>query len=162
VVAAVREWKADGYDIDGCAILIRDRHQSMEIENALIEADIDYRTPPMAGYLQRDEILFLRGLLAIALQDFAAVKSEPVRTAIVDALVAFSEMKFSGAQHGQLQAANPEEPGLLGELFLIEDDRRDGVEPGYRDVASVATKRAVIARWPGWPRWTRTRRPPPC
>jgi DNA helicase-2/ATP-dependent DNA helicase PcrA len=36
-------------------------------------------------------------------------------------------------------------PDLLGELFLIEDERRDGVEPGYRDVASVATKRAVIA-----------------
>jgi DNA helicase-2/ATP-dependent DNA helicase PcrA len=145
VVAAVREWKADGYDIDGCAILIRDRHQSMEIENALIEADIDYRTPPMAGYLQRDEILFLRGLLAIALKDFAAVKSDQVRTAIVDALVAFSEMKFPAHSMDNFKQQIVKSPDLLGELFMIEDERRDGVEPGYRDVASVATKRAVIA-----------------
>ncbi|MTV36106.1 ATP-dependent helicase [Duganella radicis] len=145
VVAAVRQWKADGYDLDGCAILIRDRHQSMAIENALIEADIDYRTPPMAGYLQRDEILFLRGLLAIALKDFAAVKSEQVRTAIVDALVAFSEMKFSAHSMDNFKQQILKSPDLLGELFLIEDERRDGVVPGYRDVASEGTKRAVIA-----------------
>jgi DNA helicase-2/ATP-dependent DNA helicase PcrA len=144
VVAAVREWKADGHHYDGCAILIRDRHQSMAIENALIEADIDYRTPPMAGYLQRDEILFLRGLLAIALKDFAAVKSEQVRVAIVDALVAFSEMKFSAYSMDNFKQQILKSPDLLGELFLIEDERRDGVEPGYRDVASAATKRAVI------------------
>ncbi|MRW91978.1 AAA family ATPase [Duganella sp. FT80W] len=145
VVAAVREWKADGHDYDGCAILIRDRHQSMDIENALIEADIDYRTPPMAGYLQRDEILFLRGLLAIALKDFGAIKSEQVRTAIVDALVAFSEMKFSAHSMDNFKQQILKSPDLLGELFLIEDERRDGVLPGYRDVASEGTKRAVIA-----------------
>lgn len=144
-VAAVRAWKADGHSYDGCAILIRDRHQSMTIENALIEADIDYRTPPMAGYLQRDEILFLRGLLAIALRDFAAVKSEPVRMAIVDALVAFSEMKFSARSMDNFKQQIVKSPELLGELFLIEDERRDGAEPGYRDVASEGTKRAVIA-----------------
>ncbi|MYM67451.1 UvrD-helicase domain-containing protein [Pseudoduganella sp. FT55W] len=143
-VAAVRQWKADGYDIDGCAILIRDRHQSMAIENALIDADIDYRTPPMAGYLQRDEILFLRGLLAIALKDFGAVKSEQVRTAIVDALVAFSEMKFSPRSMDNFKQQILKSPDLLGELFLIEDERRDGVVASYRDVASEATKRAVI------------------
>ncbi|NVM77611.1 DNA helicase-2/ATP-dependent DNA helicase PcrA [Duganella sp. SG902] len=145
VVAAVRQWKADGHSYDGCAILIRDRHQSMAIENALIEADIDYRTPPMAGYLQRDEILFLRGLLAIALRDFGAVKSEQVRSAIVDALVAFSEMKFSSHSMDNFKQQILKSPDLLGELFLIEDERRDGVEPGYREVASEATKRAVIA-----------------
>jgi DNA helicase-2/ATP-dependent DNA helicase PcrA len=144
VVAAVRQWKAEGNAYDGCAILIRDRHQSMAIENALIEADIDYRTPPMAGYLQRDEILFLRGLLAIGLKDFGAVKSEQVRVAIVDALVAFSEMKFAARSMDNFKQQILKSPELLGELFLIEDQRRDGTEPGYRDVASHATKRAVI------------------
>jgi DNA helicase-2/ATP-dependent DNA helicase PcrA len=144
VVQAVRQWKADGHSFDGCAILLRDRHQSMAIENALIEADIDYRTPPMAGYLQRDEILFLRGLLAIGLKDFAAVKSEQVRLAVVDALVAFSEMKFSARSMDNFKQQILKSPDLLGELFMIEDERRDGVEPGYRDVASQGTKRAVI------------------
>lgn len=143
-VAAVRQWKADGHAFDGCAILIRDRHQSMAIENALIEADIDYRTPPMAGYLQRDEMLFLRGMLAIALKDFAAVKSEQVRGAIVDAMVAFSEMKFSAPRMDNFKAQIGKDPALLGELFMIEDEQRDGEEPTYRDVASQATKKAVI------------------
>ncbi|MYM28487.1 AAA family ATPase [Duganella sp. CY15W] len=144
-VAAVRQWKADGHDYDDCAILIRDRHQSMAIENALIEADIDYRTPPMAGYLQRDEILFLRGLLAIALKDFGAVKSEQVRTAIVDAMVAFSEMKFAARSMDNFKQQILKSPDLLGELFLIEDERREGMEASYRDVASEGTKRNVIA-----------------
>ena len=145
VVAAVRQWKSDGHSFDGCAILIRDRHQSIAIENALIEADIDYRTPPMAGYLQRDEILFLRGLLAIALKDFAAVKSEQVRVAVVDALVAFSEMKFHARSMDNFKQQISKSPDLLGELFLIEDERRDGLASSYRDVASEGTKRAVIA-----------------
>lgn len=145
VLAAVRQWKADGHSHDGCAILIRDRHQSMAIENALIEADIDYRTPPMAGYLQRDEILFLRGLLAIALKNFAAVKSEQVRVAIVDALVAFSEMRFAARSMDNFKQQILKSPDLLGELFLIDDERRDDLPPSYRDVASEGTKRAVIA-----------------
>ncbi len=144
VVAAVQRWKADGHPFDSCAILIRDRHQSVAIENALIEADIDYRTPAMAGYLQRDEILFLRGMLAIALRDFRAVKSEQVRGAVVDALVAFSEMAFSARRIDHFKTQIAKSPDLLGELFLIEDEYRDGVEPSWRDVASVTTKRAVI------------------
>lgn len=145
VVAAVKQWKADGHPLDGCAILIRDRHQSMMIENALIDADIDYRTPVMAGYLQRDEILFLRGLLAIGLKDFAAVKSAEVRGAIVDALIAFSEMKFAAKRLDNFKTQIVKDPALIGELFLIEDEApRDGEYPGYRDVASQATKRAVI------------------
>lgn len=144
VVEAVKRWKADGQALDGCAILIRDRHQSVAIENALIEADIDYRTPAMAGYLQRDEILFLRGMLAIALRDFRAVKSEQVRGAVVDALVAFSEMAFTARRIDHFKTQIAKSPDLLGELFLIEDEHRDGVEPTWRDVASVTTKRAVI------------------
>lgn len=144
VVEAVKRWKADGQALDGCAILIRDRHQSVAIENALIEADINYRTPAMAGYLQRDEILFLRGMLAIALRDFRAVKSEQVRGAVVDALVAFSEMAFTARRIDHFKTQIAKSPDLLGELFLIEDEHRDGVEPTWRDVASVTTKRAVI------------------
>ena len=149
VIAAIQQWKADGHAYDGCAILIRDLHQSMAIENALIEADIDYRTPAMAGYLQRDEILFLRGMLAIALKDFAAVKSDQVRSAIVDAMIAFSEMKFTARRMDNFKTQIVRDPALLGELFLIEDEHRDGEETSYRDVASQATKQAVIAAI-GW------------
>ncbi|MYN45681.1 UvrD-helicase domain-containing protein [Pseudoduganella sp. FT93W] len=144
VIAALRQWQADGYGADQCAILLRERHQSIALENALIDAAIPYRTPAMAGYLQRDEILFLRGLLAIGLNDFAAIRTPALRMAVVDALVAFSEMGFGPGQLDHFKAQISKEPTLLGELYLIEAPRRDGVAPDYRSVAASATRRAVI------------------
>ncbi|GAB2879260.1 hypothetical protein GCM10027277_55670 [Pseudoduganella ginsengisoli] len=102
IVAAIKAWKKDGYPIDGCTVLLRDRHQAIAVEQALMHAKIGYRTPPMAGYLQRDEILFLRGMMAIALKDLAAVKSQDVRMAIVEALAVFGE---AGHSHEQLEQA---------------------------------------------------------
>lgn len=144
VLAALQSWHKDGHPADQCAILIREHHQSIALENALIDAGIAYRTPPMAGYLQRDEILFVRGLLAIALRDFAAIKSAQVRAAVVDALMAFSEMRFSGQQVDRFKAEIAKEPAMLGELYMIEPEQRDGVLPDYRDVAASATRRAVV------------------
>lgn len=144
VIAALRQWQEDGHALDQCAILLRERHQSIALENALIDAAIPYRTPAMAGYLQRDEILFLRGLLAIALQDFAAIKSAQLRAAVVDALVAFSEMGFGPGQIDHFKAQIAKEPSLLGELYLIEPPQRDGVVDDYRSVAASATRRGVI------------------
>ena len=150
VIAAIEQWKADGHALDGCAILLRDRHQSMAVETALMAANIDYRTPPLAGYLQRDEILFLRGLMAIALKDFAAVKAEAVRPAIFDAMVAFSEIRFPQRLMDQRRALIVKNPELLGELYFADGDQEDeddryGQPASYREVASRATKRDVIA-----------------
>ncbi|MYM39533.1 UvrD-helicase domain-containing protein [Duganella qianjiadongensis] len=144
VIAALRQWQQDGHALDQCAILLRERHQSIALENALIDAAIPYRTPAMAGYLQRDEILFLRGLLAIALQDFAAIKPAQLRAAVVDALVAYSEMGFGAGQIDHFKAQIAKEPSLLGELYLIEPAQRDGVADDYRSVAASATRRGVI------------------
>ncbi|MFA9217271.1 MAG: 3'-5' exonuclease, partial [Sphingomonadaceae bacterium] len=136
---------------DGCAILIRERHQSIAIENALRRADIDYRTPGMAGYLQRSEILFLRGMLAIALKDFAAVKSAEVRGAIVDAVATFSELGLAPERMDKLRGIIVKAPDMLGELFFVaddgrrnDDDERYGAQHDYRAVERQAAKRAVI------------------
>jgi DNA helicase-2/ATP-dependent DNA helicase PcrA len=94
VVESIQKWKRAGFGIDGCAILIRDRHHSVVIENALREAGIGYRTPVMASYLQREEILFLRGVIAIALRDFEAVKSKEVKEAIVEALDLYGGLRI--------------------------------------------------------------------
>lgn len=95
VVQALHTWNADGRPLDRCAILLRDRYQSIEIENALINADISYRTETMPSYLMREEIMFLRGILAIALNDLNAVQSSATRGAIVEALAIFSEVPLS-------------------------------------------------------------------
>ncbi|MBA5604015.1 ATP-dependent helicase [Duganella sp. FT3S] len=123
VVAAIGQWKRDGLPLDGCAVLIRDRHQSIAIENALMQAGIGYRTPEMAGYLQRDEILFLRGMIAIALKDLAAVKSYEVRTAIVEALAIFAEVELSPQKMEQAKYAIGKDPHILGDFFSAYIDR---------------------------------------
>jgi DNA helicase-2/ATP-dependent DNA helicase PcrA len=123
VVAAIAQWKRDGLPLDGCAVLIRDRHQSVAIENALMQASIGYRTPDMAGYLQRDEILFLRGMIAIALKDLAAVKSYEVRTAIVEALAIFAEVELSPQKMEQAKYAIGKDPQILGDFFSAYIDR---------------------------------------
>jgi DNA helicase-2/ATP-dependent DNA helicase PcrA len=150
-VTAVQQWRRDGYAVDGCAILIRERHQSIAIENALRQADIDYRTPAMAGYLQRGEILFLRGMLAIALKDFAAVKSAEVRGAVVDAVATFSELGLPPERMDKLRAIIVKSPEMLGELFFVADDgRRTEYDDrqqdydSYRAAERQAAKRAVI------------------
>jgi DNA helicase-2/ATP-dependent DNA helicase PcrA len=150
-VTAVQQWRRDGYAVDGCAILIRERHQSIAIENALRQADIDYRTPAMAGYLQRGEILFLRGMLAIALKDFAAVKSAEVRGAVVDAVATFSELGLPPERMDKLRAIIVKSPEMLGELFFVADDgRRSEYDDrqqdydSYRAAERQAAKRAVI------------------
>lgn len=94
VIESIKKWKRAGFGADGCAVLIRDRHHSVVMENALREAEIGYRTPVMGSYLQREEILFLRGVLAIALRDFEAVKSKEVKEAIVEALDLYGGLRI--------------------------------------------------------------------
>ncbi|MRV75510.1 AAA family ATPase [Duganella sp. FT92W] len=117
IVAAIKAWKKDGYPIDGCTVLLRDRHQAIAVEQALMHAKIGYRTPPMAGYLQRDEILFLRGMMAIALKDLAAVKSQDVRMAIVEALAVFGEVEHSHEQLEQAKRDIAKHPQLLDGFY---------------------------------------------
>lgn len=133
IVAAIKAWKKDGYPIDGCAILLRDRHQSIAVESALQHAKIAYRTPPMAGYLQRDEILFLRGMMAIALRDLAAVKSLEVRAAIVEALAVFGEAQLSPERLDAAKRDIAKHPQLLGDfykLYMAENEGRSGAGGG--------------------------------
>ena len=96
VVAAIRHWQKDqGPQAGTSAILIRDSHQSIAIENALLEADLPYRCQGVTPYLQRPEILFMRGMLAIALNNLGSVPQAGVRGAIVEALVTFAGVDLS-------------------------------------------------------------------
>ena len=116
VVEAIRQWKKDKHRLEDCAVLMRDRHQSVALENALIEAGIAYRTPVMKGYMQREEILFLRGVLAICLNDLKAVPSYEVRTAIVEALAVFAGME-TAANFEKVKHDIAKEPSLLTGFF---------------------------------------------
>jgi len=137
VIAALRRWKQDKHPLEGCAILLRDRHQSIAIENALMQADIGYRTQTMPSYLRREEILFLRGMLAIALDNLHTVEALPVREAIVAALALFGEVPLSPEELGQAKRDIAKQPELLKTFFQYQIQRVGGESARRRMAAAV-------------------------
>ncbi|MGV7206512.1 3'-5' exonuclease [Oxalobacteraceae bacterium A2-2] len=148
VLDALQSWRKQGHALAGCAILIRERHQSVALENALLQAGIPYRTEQMAGYLRRDEILFLRGMIAIALGDLAAVRSAEVRRAIVDAMAIFGEVDLSPREMEMARNDIARDPQLLNDFFsaYIGHERRGGQPPHPARLAA----RQIIAATVAW------------
>ncbi len=72
------------------AILLRHPHQSVEIENHLLDKGIDYRTTGFDTYLTRPEVLFVRGLYACAHGCFDGIERTETRMAVLRALLTFS------------------------------------------------------------------------
>jgi DNA helicase-2/ATP-dependent DNA helicase PcrA len=127
-VAAIHDWHADNGSINGCAILLRDRHQSIVMENALMSADIGYAVQGMRSYLEREEILFLRGMMAIALNNLGAVASGETRKAIVESLALFGEIGLAPhemEEAKQVVALDPDTLSIFftGHILRHEKDR---------------------------------------
>lgn len=99
------------------AILLRDRDQAIRVETALFQNGIAYGLVDMHSYLLAQEVLMLRGMVAIARQDMHAIKSGPRRGEILEALVAFAEIPFTRAELQQAKADVANYPELL-EGFL--------------------------------------------
>ena len=129
VLQALQEWKAQGGRFDQCAVLLRDEHQSTLLENAFLKLNIPYQLLGMKGYLQRDEILFLRGLIALALNDLAAISSTAVRQNIVRALALFSEIALNENLLQEAAVEIAEMPQLLS-TFYKGQIQRTGSEQG--------------------------------
>lgn len=144
VVKSLLQWKQSGQALERCTILIREPHQSIAIENALMHADLHYRTLEMPRYLEREEILFLRGMIAIALNNFAST-DKGKRGAIFDAVATFAEVSFARDENvGQLRQAVIDEPVALNWLFSGRVDQR-GAKDVCEKVRAVA-ERLQIAR----------------
>lgn len=89
---ALQEYLARGGKLAGCAILLRSPGQSIRLEQALIQAGFAYRLETMAPFLQRPEILMLRGMLAVSLKNLASVPLRPVQELLFDAMLMFAEI----------------------------------------------------------------------
>lgn len=79
------------------AVLIRHPHQSIGLENALLQADVPYRVAGFESYLFRPEILLVRGLLAYAAEDFSALRSPETRARILRSMLLFGRAKIDTA-----------------------------------------------------------------
>ncbi|MDQ2151126.1 ATP-dependent helicase [Alcaligenaceae bacterium C4P045] len=148
VVEAIAKWRRDRKPLDGCAILLRDSHQSIEIENALMQADIGYRTLTMNSYLQREEILFLRGMFAIALNNLEKVASPASREAIVESLSMFGEVPMTPAALEEAKTTIARDPGTLKYFFEGQIQRVGAAAASARIAQAVAYVQALEADTP--------------
>ena len=71
------------------AILLRQPHQSVELENHLLDQGLDYRTVGFDPYLMRPEVLFVRGLMAHARGEFEGIEDVDTRVRILKSLLLF-------------------------------------------------------------------------
>ena len=76
--------------LSAIAILLRHPHQSVELENLLLDHGMDYRTAGFSPYLQRPEVLFVRGLYACGRACLDGIERVEVRQAVLNALLSFS------------------------------------------------------------------------
>ncbi len=90
----------------GCAILLRHPHQSVQIENALISQDIAYQTRGFKSYVLRPEVLFVRGLLAVATDDLSSVTEADTREEVMRALLFFSGSRI--VVEGRMHESQPD------------------------------------------------------
>lgn len=131
VVASLKRWTESGKSAEDCTILVREPHQAIDIENALMQAQIPYRTLEMSRYLDREEILFLRGVISIALDNFDAT-DKAKRGAVFDAVATFAEVSFTRDENvAQLRQAVIDEPVALTWLFSGRVDQRGSKD--FRD-----------------------------
>ncbi|WP_295990818.1 ATP-dependent helicase [Rugamonas sp.] len=117
LVAAIRRWNADGHDSGGVAVLLRDRDQSVRVENALFQNNIGYRFVEMHSYLASQEILMLRALVALARRNLHWVGSAQRRADIFEALVFFTEIPYQRDELKQAKIDIANYPEML-EGFL--------------------------------------------
>ena len=102
VVQAAAHWKAQPKaKMAEFAVLLRHPFQSVEIENALMEAGIPYQTLGFESYVMRPEVLFLRGLLAVASDDLRSVTDTQTRKDVMRALMFFADSRIAveGREH---------------------------------------------------------------
>ena len=148
VVASLAAWKKSGGALGDCAILVREPYQSIAIENALMQAKMAYATLDMPPYLERDEILFLRGMIAIALDNFATIDKSK-RGAIFDAVVTFAEVSFGPDDNaGLLRQTVIDEPDALKWLFSTRADQRSASDVCARVKAAVDHLRGASTTMP--------------
>ena len=94
VVQAALQWRTEKRKMNEFVVLLRHPHQSVLLENALLEAGLPYQTRGFGTYLQRPEVMLVRALLAVATQHFGAVQSAETRRRMVEELVVFCRFQL--------------------------------------------------------------------
>jgi DNA helicase-2/ATP-dependent DNA helicase PcrA len=133
IVEDALAWQRQGRKMSQYVVLLRHPHQSVLIENFLLEQKIPYRTYPFPTYLHRPEVLMVRALLAASHPEFALVTSHSARHRMVQALVEIAGVQFDFADS---EAESQDE--RLG--FAVKEILHD------QSLLATFLKRQVIAK----------------
>ena len=98
IVEDAAAWAAQGRAMNQFVVLLRHPHQSVLIENFLLEQEIPYRTYPFPTYLHRPEVLMVRALLAASRPEFALLPSQSARYRMVQAVADLAGVQFDFAE----------------------------------------------------------------
>ena len=133
------------------AILLRDRDQAIRVETALFQSGIAYGLVDMNSYLLSQEVLMLRGMVAMARKDLHAIPAGPRRGEILEALVAFAEIPFTQSELQQAKADVANYPDLLEGFLSNQLARSSNRERAALTQAAVDYLRALPAAAPAGP-----------
>lgn len=147
VDAAMRWQNQPKAKMSDFAILLRHSYQSVLIENSLLESGLSYTMRGFDSYLARPEVLFVRGLLAVATDNIASLADDETREKVMEALVLFSgsRIEVKGREHETQEAlladairSVKEAPSFLTHFF--ENQVLRTAEPGMKRRLEVALK----------------------
>ncbi|KAB8042667.1 UvrD-helicase domain-containing protein [Janthinobacterium aquaticum] len=149
LIAALEDAGAAGSG--GTAILLRDRDQAIRVETALFQSGIAYGLVDMNSYLLSQEVLMLRGMVAMARKDLHAIPAGPRRGEILEALVAFAEIPFTQSELQQAKADVANYPDLLEGFLSNQLARSSNRDRAALTQAAVDYLRGLPATAPAGP-----------
>lgn len=129
--------KQPGQHLGQCAVILRAMHQSVVIENALLMAGVPYQCQGFVPYLQRDEILFIRSLLALALSKEATLAPKTLK-AMVQALNLYGEAHLSPKALIQVTQDVVQSPNILRYFYDIRLVEKNQPAVGQRNQKAMA------------------------
>jgi DNA helicase-2/ATP-dependent DNA helicase PcrA len=94
LMAELRAYAEKGGSLGQSAVLLRSPGQSIALEAALLQNGMPYQMQDLPPFLQRPEILMLRGMMALGLQNLASVPQQKVREQLFDAMLTFAEISI--------------------------------------------------------------------
>ena len=133
------------------AILLRDRDQAIRVETALFQSGIAYGLVDMNSYLLSQEVLMLRGMVAMARKDLHAIPAGPRRGEILEALVAFAEIPFTQSELQQAKTDVANYPDLLEGFLGNQLAKSNNRDRAALTLAAVDYLRALPADAPAGP-----------
>jgi DNA helicase-2/ATP-dependent DNA helicase PcrA len=147
IMKAIREHAEAGHKMSELAVLLRHPYQSVSLENALLQAAVPYTVSGFDSYLLRPEILLVRGLLAVATNDFAHVAEPDTRRRIIEAFVLFGNVNIQVGRNedtdqtallAEASRAVEENPDILPTFFENQVLRNAAPDVKRRLEAAVA------------------------